>query len=144
MANLTSAEQLFIELVNRGRLDPAGEAARLHIALNEGLAAGTISTASKQPLAPNGSLHTAARGHSQYMIDTDTFGHEGIGDGTPGSRIEGAGYTGWTTYGENIAYTGTFAVDFTADTITNYQNLFIDAGIAGRGHRTNLLRRVLP
>ena len=53
MAQPTAFEQYFLELVNRARLDPAAEAARLGIGLNDGLAAGTITTAAKAPLAFN-------------------------------------------------------------------------------------------
>src|SRR5262249_17413606 len=49
----TTLEQLLLERMNRARLRPAAEAARFNIDLNEGLPAGTISTASKQPLAFN-------------------------------------------------------------------------------------------
>ena len=45
MAANTPQEQLMLELINRARMDPAGEAARQGISLNQGLAAGTISTA---------------------------------------------------------------------------------------------------
>ena len=51
MALPTAQELLDIALVNRARLDPAAEAALFGIDLNEGLAPGTISAASKQPLA---------------------------------------------------------------------------------------------
>jgi len=46
-------EQYLVELINRARADPAGEASRQLIDLNEGLAPGTISAAPKQPLAVN-------------------------------------------------------------------------------------------
>src|SRR5213594_3728147 len=71
----TPAEQYLVELINCARMDPSAEAARLGIALNEGLAAGTISTAAKQPLAINPNLTDAAGKHSQWMIDNDVFSH---------------------------------------------------------------------
>ena len=46
-------EQYLLELINRGRADPAAEAARYGIDLNEGLSPGTISSDPKQPLAVN-------------------------------------------------------------------------------------------
>jgi len=100
MAELTAHEQLLIELVNRARLDPAGEAARYGIDLNDGLAAGTITAAPKQPLAPNPNLATAAQGHSQWMLDNDVFSHTGAGGSDPEDRMRGAGYafTGWFWY----------------------------------------------
>lgn len=139
---LSVQEQLLLELVNRARLDPAGEAARLGIALNEGLAAGTISAASKQPLAGNDQLAAAAQGHSTHMLNVDMFAHSGIGDGDPGSRMTAAGYTfaGNFTFGENIAFQGTTGTaNETAFAMANYNGLFIDSGIAGRGHRLNIL-----
>jgi|CXWK01.1.fsa_nt_gi serralysin len=109
MAAFTVYEQLLLELMNRARLDPAGEAARLGIGLNDGLAAGTLTATPKQPLAGNSPLVTAARNHSQFMINTDKFNHQGIGDGTPTSRMQAAGYsfTGSWSNGENIAWVGT-------------------------------------
>ena len=137
MAALNAYEQLLLELMNRARLDPASEAARLGISLNAGLAAGTISTAAKAVLAPNSDLVTAARGHSQYMIDVDQFAHSGIGDGTPTSRMQAAGYTltgSWRT-GENIAWVGTTGTaNAIAFTMQIADNLFLSAG-----HRVNTL-----
>lgn len=139
---LTAQEQLILEMINRARLDPAGEAARLRIGLNEGLAPGTITAASKQPLASNDALIAAARGHSQHMLNVDKFAHEGIGDGTPGTRMTAAGYvfTGAWTRAENIAFNATTgAINATAFAIKNENDLFIDKGVAGRGHRLNIL-----
>ena len=61
MTTMTSAEQLILEMINRARMDPDGEAARLAqthpgFTLNEGLAAGTISSTPKQVLAGNNTL----------------------------------------------------------------------------------------
>jgi len=140
--SMTAAEQYILELVNRARLDPAGEAARLGIDLNEGLAPGTISAASKDPLASNDSLQTAARGHSVHMDAVDLMAHSGIGDGTDIERMQAAGYTpvGSTWYGENIAWVGTTgSVDEAAFAYQNYANLFIDTFDANRGHRLNML-----
>ncbi len=137
---LTAVEQLILELVNRARLDPAAEAARLGIKLNEGLKAGSISSAPKDPLASNDALHNAADAHSQFMLDHDVFAHQDIGDGTPQSRIAAAGYSSAMTLGENIAFRGTTgAVDENAFAAAMYRDLFVDTGIAGRGHRLNIL-----
>jgi Ca2+-binding RTX toxin-like protein len=137
MATYSAYDQLLLELVNRARMDPLGEAARLGIDLNAGLAAGTISATPKQPLAPNNNLVTAARAHSQFMVDTDQFNHAGIGDGTPTSRMQAAGYTltgSWAT-GENIAWVGTTGtVNLLASTLSIADNLFRSAG-----HRVNSL-----
>ncbi len=135
---VTAAEQYQLELINRARLDPVAEAARLGINLNEGLAAGTISTAAKQPLAglSASALHDVAVDHTLHMISVDQFGHEGIGDGTTQSRIDGMGIV-WSALGENIAATS--STNEALNTTKLYENLFKDAGIAGRGHRLNIL-----
>lgn len=89
----TPVEVYEVELINRARANPTAEATRHGIALNEGLAAGTISTAAKQPLAINPFISDAARKHSQWMIDNDLFRHEGPGNNSPGQRITNAGYS---------------------------------------------------
>ncbi len=135
----TNVEQYLVELINRGRANPAAEASRYGINLNEGLAAGTISTAAKQPLAINPNLTDGARSHSQWMIDTDNFSHSGAGNSSPGDRMKSAGYvfSGSWAWGENIAYrSGSAGTSLTA---TLHKDLFVDAGIADRGHRTNLM-----
>src|SRR5689334_21580335 len=69
----TNYEQYLLELINRARANPSAEAARDHVDLNEGLAAGTITTATKHPLAFNPFLINSALGHSQDMLDHDFF-----------------------------------------------------------------------
>jgi serralysin len=138
----TNNEQYLVELVNRARANPAAEAALFGIDLNEGVPSNeTISTAAKQPLAINPNLTDAARKHSQWMIDTDTFSHdEGAND--PGDRMTAAGYnfTGSWTWGENIGWNGTTgAVNAVTTTAQIHQDLFVDSGITGRGHRVNLM-----
>src|SRR5688500_11676554 len=90
----TANEVLLVELINRARANPAAEASRLGIALNEGVPAeDTISTAAKQPLAINPYITDAARKHSQWMIDNDTFSHTGAGGTSPHQRMANAGYS---------------------------------------------------
>ena len=60
MAEFSAQEQLMLELVNRARLDPNAEASRLGITLNQGIAAGSITAAAKQPLAGNALINDAA------------------------------------------------------------------------------------
>jgi uncharacterized protein YkwD len=138
----TNYEQYFLEMVNRARLNPAGEAANYGIDLNEGLPAGTLSTAPRPPLALNAELLAAARLHSQWMLDTDTFSHTGDGGSNPKDRMEAAGFSfvpSWN-YGENIAWVGsTGMIDLSTAARNNHDNLFVDEGIEGRGHRVNLL-----
>jgi Ca2+-binding RTX toxin-like protein len=137
MAAFTAYEQLLLELMNRARLDPATEAARLGIGLNDGLAAGTITATPKQPLAGNNLLVTAARGHSQYMINTDQFDHQGIGNGTPTSRMQAAGYTftGSWSNGENIAWSGTTGTP----NVLSYVYALNDNLFRSAHHRENVL-----
>src|ERR1700754_4012253 len=135
----TALEQMILELVNRARLDPAAEAARYGIDLNEGVAAGdTISTASKQPLAMNETLLGTARAHSQDMIDRDYFAHDTPEGVTPFQRMTNAGYN-FTTAGENIADLTSSNPISNQDSILLHQFLFVDTNFPGRGHRVNIL-----
>ncbi|HEX2726370.1 MAG TPA: CAP domain-containing protein [Beijerinckiaceae bacterium] len=141
---LTPQEQLVLEMINRARLNPAAEAARLRLSsLNEGVPLGErMTAAAKQPLAPDDSLALSADRHSLHMLAVDLFGHQGIGDGTPQSRMIGAGYvfTPPSALGENIGFVGsTGALNPTTSAIQTYENLFIDRNVLGRGHRTNIL-----
>lgn len=107
--NPTVYEQLMLELINRARANPGAEASRLGINLNAGLPAGTISNTPKPPLAFEEALIAAARAHSQWMLDTDTFSHTGTNGSSSSQRITAAGYPlsgSWGT-GENIAWRGT-------------------------------------
>jgi Ca2+-binding RTX toxin-like protein len=137
MAAFSAQEQLMLELINRARLDPAGEAARFGIGLNQGLAAGSISATAKQPLAPNELLVDSARAHSQWMLDTDTFSHTGAGGSSPGARMAAAGYgaAGMFGWGENIAWRGTTGTaSLTGFVIQEHRDLFLSPG-----HRLNIL-----
>jgi Calx-beta domain/FG-GAP-like repeat/Cysteine-rich secretory protein family/RTX calcium-binding nonapeptide repeat (4 copies) len=135
----TALEQMILELVNRARLDPAAEAARFGIALNEGVPAGdTISTASKQPLAMNETLLGTARAHSQDEIDRDYFAHNTPEGVDPFQRMTNAGYN-FTTAGENIAAQMTSGTVTDQSTINLHQLLFVDQSVPGRGHRVNIL-----
>ncbi|RYG80019.1 hypothetical protein EON77_08400, partial [bacterium] len=142
-AEPTAHEQYLLELINRGRADPSAESVRYNVALNEGLAAGTISTAAKQPLAMNNFLVSAARGHADWLRVNNVFRHEGANNSTPTQRMLAAGYTtsgSWGT-GENLAITmsSQSSVNLTQQVEANYRNLFVDANYAGRGHRINLM-----
>jgi Ca2+-binding RTX toxin-like protein len=131
---LSATEQYLLELINRGRLDPGGEAARYGIDLNAGLAAGTISTAAKQVLAPNRLLEAAAVGHSQWMLEADIFSHTGRGGSQLRDRVDATGYD-WNRLGENIAAQGTSGVLNLKDAIEAHH-----AGlIRSAGHRVNLM-----
>jgi serralysin len=104
MAQPTAYDQYMLELINQARANPAAMASKLGIDLNQGLSAGTISAAAKQPLAFNLDLIDAAHKHSAWMLATDTFSHTGAGGSNPGARMKAEGYTG-SSWGENIAIT---------------------------------------
>ena len=137
---LTANEQFLLELINRARLDPVGEAARFGLGdLNRGMAAGTISGAALQPLAANAQLEVSARGHSRWMLEADTFSHTGANGSTPTQRMVAAGYSfagsGYSGGAENIAMAGTTAsLDMAASIDTHHSGLFLSDG-----HRRNLL-----
>ena len=138
MATPTNQEQLFLELINRARLDPAAEAARQGIDLNKDLTAGTISTAQKQPLTFNELLNDSADAHTAWMLSTGTFSHTGVGGSNPGQRMASAGYVfaGSWTWGENLAWSGSSgAIDANAYVYTLHRNLFLSSG-----HRTNTMK----
>jgi uncharacterized protein YkwD len=139
----TEVEQYLLELINRARANPEAEADRYNIDLNEGLPAGTISTTPKQPVAFNFKLIDSTRDHSQWMLDNDLFQHAGAGGSTPSQRAAAHGYTlnaPWGV-GENLAWQGMTNTlpDVVQTTAALHAGLFVDEGIADRGHRTNML-----
>jgi serralysin len=138
MANMTANEQLMLELVNRARMDPLGEAKRMGIGLNEGIKAGSISSTPKQVLAGNDKLATSAQDHSSWMLSTDTFSHTGLKGSTPTDRMKKAGYvfTGTWSSAENIALVGEKGtLDLTEAIIEQHKNLFLSV----KGHRQNIM-----
>lgn len=131
---LTAAEQFMLELVNRARLDPLGEAARHGIDLNQNLAAGQLHGGARGVLAPEAALELAASRHSQWMLAADVFSHTGANNSTPSQRAASAGYEGWGA-GENISWRGTTGTLNLETTIgQQHSDLFLSAG-----HRANLL-----
>lgn len=96
MATPTAFEQYMLELVNQARADP-GEAAEKY-----GFSLGNIPDTALEPLAMNEDLLEAARGHSEWMENTDTFSHTGAGGSNPSERADAAGWDGGGV-GENIA-----------------------------------------
>lgn len=134
----TAYEQYLVELINRDRADPANAAARYDVDLNEGLAAGTISAAPKQPLAINPFLTDAAQQHSDYLLANNILSHAGAGGTTPGQRMAASGYGALGTFGggENVGYSGSTGPIDVVPTIAELDRMFyVDTGVAGRGHR---------
>ncbi|MEL6494791.1 MAG: CAP domain-containing protein [Cyanobacteria bacterium J06623_7] len=143
MAQPTALEQFLLELINRARLNPLGEANRFNIGLNDGLDPGTISTDPQQALAYNFLLDDAANFHSQWMFDNQKFQHGGeIPPGETeadrgGDRMEDAGYefTGNWAWGENLGNVGT-----SGTLNVNNAVLQINQGLFGSPfHRQNIL-----
>src|SRR5882757_2122647 len=102
MTTLSSEEQLLLELINRARLDPAAEAARNNISLNEYILTTSngypITADAKQPLAGSSLLSNVAENHTIAMFKSGVLANGGdthtqAGDGTPQGRIAAAGYT---------------------------------------------------
>jgi serralysin len=91
-----------------------------------------------QPLASNTALDQAAEGHSQWMIDTDTFSHTGAGGSNPGARMMAASYvfggSSWAN-GENIAWASTRAPNGYQDEVDLLHANLMNSP----GHRANLL-----
>jgi uncharacterized protein YkwD len=135
----TPEEQAHLEAINRARLNPAAEAARLGIDLNEGLSDGTISDAPVQPLTFNAGLLRAAYLHSKDMIISQYYSHNSLDGKAPSDRIQEAGYQ-YLACGENIAYSGSTAPMDEYETILGFHDaLFLDEGVEGRGHRISIL-----
>src|ERR1041384_1900219 len=115
MSSLSAFELYLLELINQARMDPAAEAARQGVSLNQGLPAGTISSLPKQVLAPNGLLHSAADSHTNSMVahdpvskhDPASFPRRRTG-WPPFDRMTAAGYAfdPAPVGGENIAWRG--------------------------------------
>ncbi|MGY6704516.1 CAP domain-containing protein [Roseinatronobacter sp.] len=135
MNNFTDLDQLFLEYVNRARLDPQREVDRLladagvtntslralledlgTVGLNRGLPSDTVSGLALQALAPEAMLRDAALGHSDWMLDANIFSHTGQDGSSIEARINASGYTltdqnGFAItapvgWGENLSWQG--------------------------------------
>src|SRR5262245_61901250 len=134
--NISPEEQYFIELINRARANPAAEAARFGIDLNEGLPSGTISNSPVQPLAPNAALADSIDGHLAYLASAGLLTHTGANGSMPWDRATAAGYPS-TIVGENLAcQTGPLS---TAAVNELHRALFVDHMGDSRPHRLNLM-----
>lgn len=132
---LTASEQYLLELINRARLDPAAEAARYGVDLNEGLDAGTIGTEALQVVALSEELSSAADAHSSWMLATNSFSHSGADGSSAGDRIQDNGYEfqGQWSWRENLAWVGsTGSVDLQDAIEQHHQGLYESSG-----HRVN-------
>lgn len=133
-SELTQNEQLFLELVNRARLDPAAEAARYDIGLNDGIFDDELTADAKQPLAHNPLLGLAAERHSDDMLDRDYFDTEAPDTSESEApfgvfmedRIVNAGYTpnDPQAVGENLDIYQQTDVDLTFAVNLQYERIF--------------------
>jgi uncharacterized protein YkwD len=119
----TDQEQLFLELLNAARADPAAYGISIGLDLSD--------VAASQPMAFNLVLVEAARLHSQDMNDRRFFGHANPDGEDPGDRMTASDYD-WTAYAESIAA----GFDTPAEALSA---LIIDEGIPDLGHRKHLL-----
>ena len=149
--NPTGEEQLYLELINRARANPAAEGARLATTTDSGVLNAYsyfgVSLALMQsefsaipaqpPLAPNASLTNSARGHSAWMLATGIQAHYQTNpSNSPSSRAVAAGY-GSSYVGENIYASA-------SSTWYGHAGFQVDWGYGsggmqtGRGHRMNI------
>ncbi|MBF0232727.1 MAG: CAP domain-containing protein [Desulfamplus sp.] len=131
----------FLELINRARANPDGEAQLYNIDLNEGVpTSSTINSYPKQPLAFNLTLYKAALAHSEDMLAKDYFSHYTFQtNDSPQDRAVAQGYNYYS--GENIAINmSTGSLGITQDNAAyHHELLFVDENYPNRGHRVNML-----
>ncbi|MEM1237137.1 MAG: CAP domain-containing protein [Pseudomonadota bacterium] len=127
----TDEEQMMVELINRARLDPEGEAANQGIPLTV-----DVTDGSKEVLAITPELSVAARDHSEDMDNRDFFAHRNLDGQDPDDRVIEAGH-GSGYVGENLSWIGSSYTGF--DTQTRIENHH-DNLWASPGHQTNMLR----
>jgi uncharacterized protein YkwD len=121
----TAQEQMFLELLNDARANPAAYGASIGLDLSY--------VAPAAPLAFDTLIQQAAQLDAQDMNNRAFFGHTNPDGLDPGARLTNAGYP-WTTWGESIAAGGTLPSPAEA-----LRALIIDAGVPDLGHRNHLL-----
>jgi hypothetical protein len=143
----TDEEQYELELINRARANPQAEGERLDTTTDPDVVAAykywgsptpsEVKSAfaaypAQPPLAFNADLITAARLHSQDMLQNNFENHTGSDGSSPFDRMNNAGYLGWDAAGENIFAYGTSLWD-------THASFNIDFGNPGLGHRQNIM-----
>jgi uncharacterized protein YkwD len=112
----TNEEQYYLELINRARANPTAEGIRMATTTDQQvrnaynsfgvnlvlMQAQFATILPAPPLSMNATLTTAARAHSQNMLQNNYQGHDGP-DGTLTTRLQNytAGANGWSV-GENV------------------------------------------
>lgn len=89
------------------------------------------------PLKLELNLNEAAEDHSSWMLNTDTFSHEGVGGSSPTIRIRDAGFDlagSWRT-AENIAIQSERGESGIMDDVENLHTSLMNSP----GHRANIL-----
>jgi hypothetical protein len=150
---LSSEEQLYIELINRARANPAAEGTRLaalgtsdqDVRRNYNFYAVDLAMMQSEmaalpaapPLAPNKMLRQAALAHSQDMATTGKQDHTGSDGSRVRQRVQREGYD-FTHIAENIYTSG-------SSTEHGHAGFVVDWGIGrtggmqdGRGHRLSI------
>src|SRR5579885_764881 len=122
MSGPSNLEQYLLELIDDARLDPLGDAARYITSYGPltsgdpaiqtafaifGVSGSALQSAfaaltPAQQLAWNDNLATASRTHDNAMIAANTQSHQLPGELSFDQRDTAAGYTGWSTLGENV------------------------------------------
>ena len=149
--NPTAEEQLYLELINRARMDPPAEGVRIAATTDLDVLSAYhyfnvdlamlqrefSAIAAQPPLAPNACLFVSARRHSAWMLATATQSHNETNPvNTPFSRMLAAGYT-YKSAAENIYATA-------KSTWFGHVGFEVDWGVGTggmqypRGHRTNI------
>ncbi|MGB3165888.1 MAG: CAP domain-containing protein [Alteraurantiacibacter sp.] len=114
MAQASALELLMLDLVNDERV-------------SRGL----------EPLRINSDLNQSAEGHSEWMLDTDTFNHTGDGGSSSNERIREAGYAlegSWRT-AENIGWQSERGDPGFKDDVADVHESLMNSA----GHRDNIL-----
>ncbi|MBS0122636.1 CAP domain-containing protein [Thetidibacter halocola] len=152
MPSPTNFEQEMLELLNRARLDPAGEfdflvtdeasvtgatrdittALRYFGVDLDSFRAQLDSYAAVAPLAWNDRLADAAAGHTAAMIDADLQSHQVPGEASLGNRVTAAGYT-WSALGENV-------YAFSQSPLHAHAGFYVDWGYDSTDFSNNTLR----
>lgn len=145
----TPDEQYMLELINRARANPAEEGVRVidtddadvqssyqYWNINKSATkAAFASYAAKPPLAFHADCIAAARRHTKDMVDNNFQGHNGTDGSDPFTRMNQAGFTGWTYAGENVGA-------YSSSVWFGHCGLIVDWGTQNQidlGHRTNIL-----
>lgn len=158
MATPTAEEQYLLELINEARLNPYASLNRyiyslspihsLNTDVNEALNFYNVNgrelgdairaLPSVGALAWSDTLATAAESHSAAMIAADTQSHQVDGEDALAVRARAAGYTGFSTLGENV-------YAFGKSVLYAHAGFFVDWGEGANGmqepagHRLNLM-----